>query len=118
MGVLAVLALQREIFSPAVGDVIDAAAVPAARGGFAGTVAQQHKRQAAVGDDADGDGAMDIPGGIALALEGKGDLIAAQRRGLLRRRGIDDIEPVIPDNPQPGLPGHQQGTEVARKGQR
>ena len=30
MGVLAVLALQREIFSPAVGDVIDAAAVPAA----------------------------------------------------------------------------------------
>ena len=34
-----------------------------------------------------GDGAMDIPGGIALALEGKGDLIAAQRRGLLRRRG-------------------------------
>ena len=108
--------MQREIFSPAVGDVIDAAAVPAARSGFAGTVAQQHKRQAAVGDDTDGDGAMDIPGGIALALEGKGDLIAAQRRGLLRRRGIDDIEPVIPDDSQPGLPGHQQGTEVAAKG--
>ncbi len=107
MSVLAVLALQREILAPAVGDMIDAAAVPAARGGFSGAIAQQHQRQAAVGDDADGDGTIDIPGDIALALEGKGDLIAAQRRGLLRRRGIDDIEPIIPGDPQSGLPGHQ-----------
>ena len=106
MSVLPLPALQREILPTAVGNVVDAAAVPAAGGGFAGAVAQKHKRQMPIGNDAEGDGAFKAAGGSALTLKGKRKLRAAKLGCLPRGRGVDDIQPVIAGDGKSCLPCH------------
>ena len=106
MGVLPLSALQREILPTAVGNVVDAAAVPAADGGFAGAVAQQHKRQVPIGNDAEGNGTFDVSGDGTLTLKGEGKLRAAKVGCLPRGGGVDDIQPVIAGDGKPCLPCH------------
>ena len=105
VGVLPALALQREGLAATVSDMADAAAVPAAGRRFAGTIAQQHQRQVAVGEDAEGDGALQRPGGGTVALEGEGGLPAAESGGLLQRGAVHEVQAIIAADGKTGLPG-------------